>query len=153
MARLSTTYRSNRRLVGAVAMPPRIIGENTDRLGHKYRIYGAWRWTAEKPPINGARECARRRRQRGFASSPGPSSSLIDGDYYVKRTEESRPLAVESETHIAGVEVGLGVETISRQPDQRGTRSRKPLTQEQKDKKNEQERARRAAVKAQESAA
>lgn len=192
-ARLATTYRSNRRQAGAVVMPPRIVGENVDRLGHKYRIAGSPRWTVVKPSINGARECARRRLQmdRNVGILTGLVVLDIDGDRHVTRTEEPRPLAVEPETSdVADVEIGLGAEIISPQPDRSGTRraqaliaqaerasaegdrgrdisdepeaslvarytarSRKPLTQEQKDRKNEQERARRAAAKARENVA
>lgn len=155
MARLATTYRSNRRQVGAVVMLPRVIGENVDRLGHRYDIRRSRIYGAGAPPMNGARECARRRKQMG--RNVGILTGLvvldIDGDRHVNRTEEPRPLAVEPETSdVASVEIGLRRNAFRAQPDQR-SRNRKPLTQEQKDRKNEQERARRAAAKVRETVA
>jgi hypothetical protein len=177
-ARLPTTYRVNRRQNGAVVMPPGVLGENTDRLGHRYDIHGSRFYGVNAPPTNGARECARRRRQMArqalmresfpdaivrvekkiadvwsvpaaALSRDGyvtvvvgdPDAIYIDGERHVTCEAEPRPLAVERETEIvASVDARLRAEESS----QPGMRTRKPLTDEQKARKAEADRARRA---------
>lgn len=140
MSRLSTTYRVNRRQEDAIVMPARTIGENLDRLGHRYIIDGSRLYGVDAPPMNGARECARRLRQMGRVGVLlGPVVLDIDGESRVTRAAEPRRLAAEPDTPTNAVAKVGSADSPSP--------GRKPLTQEQRDKKNERDRARRAAAK------